>query len=227
MDLIANYDLLTYADFKRIKYDQQYPKPIIAPFDVNGVFELKAAEHPKLAKLITVFQQWDYKGNVESIGAAHWRVFYPFLRDIVAEKKIDKKSPIPSAFVIDALEKTASYFKKHFGKLDVPLGDFQKHIRGDIQLSLSGLEDVIAAINVSPHQKGITKATSGESYIMLIKYSSKGVELETIVPYGASNRKESEHFSDQMERYRNHQLKKMTLDESIIRKEAVKIYHPH
>ena len=62
---------------------------------------------------------------------------------------------------------------------------------------------------------------------MLIKYSSKGVELETIVPYGASNRKESEHFSDQMERYRNHQLKKMTLDESIIRKEAVKIYHPH
>lgn len=227
MELMAKYDLLTYADFKRIKYDQQYPKPIIAPFDVNGVFQLNASEYPKLAKLITVFQKWDYKGNVENIGAAHWRVFYPFLRDIVEEKKIDQEAPTPKVLVIEALEKTASYFKKHFGKLDVPLGDFQKHIRGDIQMSLSGLEDVIAAINVSPHRKGITKATSGESYIMLIKYSDDGVELETIVPYGASNRKNSIHYSDQMESYRNHQLKKMTLVESTIRKEAVKIYHPH
>lgn len=226
MDLIAEYDQLSYDDFKRIKYDQQYPKPIIAPFDVNGVFHLNAEELPKLTDLITIFQKWDYKGITENIGAAHWRVFYSSLKDIVEKNKTDKEAPTPKAFVIEALVKTNAYFKKHFGTLKVPLGDFQKHIRGEIEMPLSGLEDVIAAINVSSHKKGRVKASSGESYIMLIKYNEDGVEIETIVPYGASNRKESKHYSDQMERYKNHQLKKMTLDEATIRNEAIKIYHP-
>jgi len=226
MDLIADYDKLSYEDFKRIKYDQEYPQPIIAPFDVNGVFRVDPEKYPELEPLIRIFKDWDHKGDTANIGAAHWRLHYKYLKKIVDEREINKKEPIPEPIVVEALIKTNDFFQKHYGTLEVSLGKFQKHVRGDRAIPLSGLEDMIAAINVSPYKEGRTKATSGESYIMLIRYSNDSVEIETVVPYGASNRPGNKHYDDQMEMYRNHQLKKMTLDESDIRKNAVRVYHP-
>ena len=226
MDLIAAYDKLSYEDFKRIKYDQEYPQPIIAPFDVNGVFRLDTDTYPELESIITIFKNWDHKGDTANIGAAHWRMHYKYLKEIVDDREIDKKDSIPESVVVEALSKTNDFFTKHYGTLQVPFGEFQKHVRGDRAIPLSGLEDVIAAINVSPYEESKAKATSGESYIMLIRYSEEGVEIETVVPYGASNRPGNKHYDDQMELYRNHQLKKMTLDEAKIRKEAVRTYHP-
>ena len=72
----------------------------------------------------------------------------------------------------------------------------------------------------------MVKAVSGESYIMLIRYSDADVEIETVLPYGISNRPESPHYTDQMELYVNQQRKKMTLDKKQIYETAEKIYHP-
>ena len=226
MDLMADYDKLSYMDFKRIKYDQEYPQPIIAPFDVNGVFRLDRQKYPELDAIIQIFKQWDHKSDTANIGAAHWRMHYKYLKGIVEERKLDKDDSIPEPIVVEALTKTKEFFEKHYGTLQVPFGDFQKHVRGDRAIPLSGLEDVIAAINVEPYKESQTKATSGESYIMLIRYSKDDIEIETVVPYGSSNHKGNPHYDDQMEMYRNQQLKKMTLNESDVRKNAVRLYHP-
>ena len=226
MDLMAGYDKLSYMDFKRIKYDQEYPQPIIAPFDVNGVFRLDRQKYPELDAIIQIFKQWDHKSDTANIGAAHWRMHYKFLKGIVEERKLDKDDSIPEPIVVEALTKTKEFFEKHYGTLQVPFGNFQKHVRGDRAIPLSGLEDVIAATNVEPYKESQTKATSGESYIMLIRYSKDDIEIETVVPYGSSNHKGNPHYDDQMEMYRNQQLKKMTLNESDVRKNAVRLYHP-
>ena len=52
-------------------------------------------------------------------------------------------------------------------------------------------------------------------------------EIESIISYGSSDRKNSVHYSDQMDMYSKFQTKKMTFDKKEIYKNAKKIYHPN
>lgn len=62
---------------------------------------------------------------------------------------------------------------------------------------------------------------------MMVKYSKEGLpEIETVNVFGASSRKESQHFNDQMDMFIDQKLKPMTLDLEEVRSEAVKIYSP-
>ena len=60
-----------------------------------------------------------------------------------------------------------------------------------------------------------------------IKYGQDDLEIETILPYGTSNIKDSSHYTDQMEMYVDKKLKRMTLDKTKIFNEAVRIYNPN
>ena len=86
---------------------------------------------------------------------------------------------------------------------------------------------MLAPTYVHPYKKGQYRNIMGESYILIAQYDESGlVELETVHPFGSSNRPESPHYSDQMPLYVKQELKKMTLDKETIFKEAVKIYSP-
>jgi len=224
--MIAEYDQISYDDFIRIKYDQQYPTPIFCPFEVNGVFHLKASEYPHLKELITMFQQWDKKAGVNNLGSAQWYVYYKHLKRSVNKLKLDYELPIPDSVIVSTLEHTHNYFMENFGKLEVIHGDFQKHVRGDTELPVPGLLDMIAATSCNKYKDAKVKAVSGESYIMLIRYSDADVEIETVLPYGISNHLNSPHYTDQMDLYVNQQRKKMTLNKKEIYQTAKKIYHP-
>ena len=135
-------------------------------------------------------------------------------------------TPVPSDLVIASLKNTRDYFLDKFGNIDVPLKDFQKHVRGDVELPVSGLVDMIAATSTASYNSGVVKAVSGDSYIMLIRYGDDQVEIETVLPYGASAHPDSHHYTDQMNMYVNHQRKKMSLDKDVIMESAIKSYHP-
>ena len=76
-------------------------------------------------------------------------------------------------------------------------------------------------------EDGKVRAVSGESYIMLIKYSEDGPEVETILPFGNSSNSTSPHYTDQMKMYTEKKLKIMTLDKDEILSRAVRIYSPN
>ena len=115
---------------------------------------------------------------------------------------------------------------KHFGKLNVQLGEYQKLVRGNKELPSFGLPDVVTAMHSRSYRNGKVKVVAGESYIELVKFSKSGVEIESIISYGNSENKESEHFDDQMEMYLNFETKKMTFDKDKIYKESKKVYNP-
>ena len=125
------------------------------------------------------------------------------------------------------IEKTKKYLIKHFGKIDIILGDLQRHIRGEVSLPVSGLVDMIAPADVVEYKNGTLRTVGGESYIMLVKYSEEDVEIETIIPYGNSNNPESQHYTDQMLMFINKETKKMTLDKEKIFRDAVRVYSPN
>jgi acyl-homoserine-lactone acylase len=78
---------------------------------------------------------------------------------------------------------------RDFGKLNVPLGDFQRHQRGDVNLPTSGGPDMFNAKYGDPYQNGQRRITAGESYILLSKFKKDGSlpELRSIICYGSSN----------------------------------------
>ena len=91
--------------------------------------------------------------------------------DVLSENDLNVKDTIDIKFHLDALEKTKARLMNNFGKLDIRLGDIQRLVRGDKSLPVSGLIDMIAPTYSVPMEGGKVRAVSGESYIMLIKFS--------------------------------------------------------
>jgi acyl-homoserine-lactone acylase len=75
-------------------------------------------------------------------------------------------------------------------------------------------------------EDGRRKVVSGESYIELVKFTSAGVEIESVISYGSSDHPDSPHYNDQMELYRDFKTKKMTLDKAEVYRNAKKTYRP-
>ena len=227
MELIDDYEKLSYEDFKEIKYDQQYPDSILYIGNISQIFDLDKSEFPNYETLIDLIQNWDRRGNIENIGAAQWSLYYSYMLDVLSENDLSVKDTIDIKFHLDALEKTKDRLMKNFGKLDIRLGDIQRLVRGDKSFPVSGLIDMIAPTYSVPMEGGKVRAVSGESYIMLIKYSEDGPEVETILPYGNSSNPSSPHYTDQMKMYTEKKLKKMSLDKDEILSQAVRIYSPN
>ena len=225
-ELIKSMDKVSYQDFLNIKYDQQYPDSIFCPFEINDIFSYESSNYSHLQDLIDIIQNWDRKADTNNLGAAQWFMYYKYLNKNIRKSPLKLDSPVPEKIIVKSLVSTKEYFLKNFKSLNVVLGDFQKHVRGNVELAVPGLIDMIAATSTTNYKDGKVKAISGDSYIMLVRYSKEGVEIESVLPYGISTHTNSPHFTDQMSLYVSHRRKKMSLDKELIYNNSVRVYHP-
>lgn len=224
MELLSQYGQISYDEFKEIKYDIQLPEKLAYPANVDTLFLLDENQYPELSDLILMLKRWDRRGNIESEGATVFAIAFYYVADIY--KRNPTFRSMSEALCVETLRHVKDHLLTYFGTLHVPLGQYQRLIRGDKSLPLAGLPDVLAAMYSTPLPDGRVKASLGDCYIAFAKYTPTGPEIETINCYGASNRPDSPHFSDQMEMYARHQTKKMTLDRASVYEEAQEIYHP-
>jgi len=223
--LIDQYDKLDYQDFKKIKYDHQYPKPYNFNWmNINHLDRLEPENYPEVEMLIEELQRWDRKADPNSIGAGVFAVFYNELRPFY--NRLPEPKIFPPTLLIEALRNTKKYLLKHFNTLEVSLGNYQKLVRGDKEIPIFGLPDVITAMAAKPHEDGKVKVVSGESYIELVQFTPEGVKIESVISYGSSDHPQSPHYNDQMELYAQFKTKKMSLDKETVYSEAKTIYHP-
>lgn len=216
-NLMRQEDKLSYNDFKRIKFDIQYPKEFQFEEDVNIIFALNPKEHPEIEDYLTILQKWDRKAEKKSIGAGLMKV----LINNAKGKGIDQK------LAVEIVEKSKSQLLEEFGTIEVPLEKLQVHKRGEVEMPIDGLPDVIAPMYSKKMNDGLKEKTYvGESYILLARFGEGLPKLESIMPYGASSKPESPHYTDQMEMFVNKELKPMTLDKEEVYENAVRIYHP-
>ena len=225
MELIEEYDKIDYDDFKKIKYDQKYPDSIAFIGNINEIFSIDF-KNEEVADIHNLIINWDKEGDYNNLGAAQWSIFYNNTLTILKKNNIKVTDSIPHMYFLEALKTAKKYLVKNFGKVDILLGDLQRHVRGDLSLPVSGLIDMIAPTYVSKYKGGTYRSVSGESYIMLVKYSKSNIDIETVLPYGNSNNSTSPHYTDQMEMYVNKKTKSMTLDKDKIYKSALRIYNP-
>ena len=224
-ELINSYESIDYNAFKEIKYDHTFPTPFTYSFmSVNNLFEMKPGDYPEIKELLIEIQNWDRKTNVESVGAGTYAMFYYNLDKYYRKGYINRN--FGKDIIAQSLRDVKEKMLKNFKTTKVKLGDYQKLVRGDKEIPIWGMQDVITAMNASNYKDGKIRVTHGESYIQFAKFTKNKTEIESIISYGASDHKDSEHYSDQMDIYKNFGTKKMSFDKDFNYKNAKKIYNP-
>ena len=228
IELIESYDKVSYQDFKDIKYDNSFPSKFNYNFmNISIVEKLKLEAENDLFELLDIIQKWDRKTDIDSQGAGIYGILYYQLVWNYRNEIYENNNTVSKETLISALREVKRYLIDNFGSIDITLGDFQKLVRGDKEIPIWGLPDVITAMSSRPYKEGKNKVTQGESYIGLVRFNEKGPILESIISYGNSDDPDSDHYTDQMEKYSKFQTKKMTFDRDEIYKEAKKIYNPN
>lgn len=227
-ELMAQYgklaDPITWEKFIKIKYDAQLPDSTVYGININPLLSGLVVTNKKASAILKIIQKWDKVALADRKGPAQLLLTYDHLSKNIPPSSYS--NPTALAFE-NALIYAYDYLIKHFDRIDLALGEYQKLVRGKKELPLSGIPDVITAMYGEPHTDGKTKGKTGESYIMMIRYPKTGLpEIQTINVYGASENPTSPHFDDQMELFVQQKLKPMTLDIDEVRKEAKSIYHP-
>ena len=195
--------------------------------DISIIETLKLQAENDLFELLDIIQKWDRKTDIDSQGAGIYGVlYYQLVRNYRNEIQKNNKT-VSKEILLSALADTKAYIINNFGSIKITLGVFQKLVRGDKELPIWGLPDVITAMSSRPYKDGKQKVTQGESYIGLVRFNENGPILESIISFGNSDNPDSEHYTDQMEKYSKFQTKKMTFDKNIIYSQAKKIYNPN
>ena len=224
-DLINSYDKIDYQDFKNIKYDRTLPTPLNYNYvNVNELFEMNSNDYPEISDLIQIIQNWDREANAESFGAGAYAIVYYNLGKYYPKLKEDKI--VSKEMLEECLKEVKLKMIESFGTINIRLGDYQKLVRGNKEISIFGMPDVITAMRGVDYKDGKIKITHGESYIELVKFVDGKVEIESVISYGSSDHEDSPHYNDQMEMYSKFETKKMTFNKEEIYKNSKKIYNP-
>ena len=231
IELIESYDKVSYDDFKDIKYDNSFPSKFSYNFmDINLIDEIELDANHELFEIVNEIQNWDRKTDTNSIGAGLYGVLYYHLIYNYADqirKLSSEDKPVSKEIILSAVSDIKPYLIEHFGKVKITLGEFQKLVRGDKELPIWGLPDVITAMSSRPYKDGKHKVFAGESYIGLVRFTDEGPVMESIISFGNSDDPSSDHYTDQMEMYSKFQTKKMTFDKDEIYSKAKSIYNPN
>jgi acyl-homoserine-lactone acylase len=216
---------LTYNEFKRIKYDAQFPAKFHFPTNIDSLFMLDENKNVDIADMIKTLKAWDHNTEIDSKGAGIFTSLYYNIYTKYRNIGFDRTITIAEGETI--FKEVKADLLKNFGKTDITLGEIQKLVRGDKELPISGMADVLRAMYTVPHKNGIRKGYQGESYIALVKFKKNQLpEIESVINYGASNHAGDKHFDDQMEMFSKQQLKPMTLDKAEVLAEAERVYSP-
>lgn len=230
--LLAMEDTLSWATFKRIKYDRCYPEPLhaFAVANLELLLQLDPTQHPELAEAIALLNQWDRCTQVQSQAAGLFVLSTNFLYQQLgaAGRMIEgERIRLTEEEALAAIGRAQAHLVEHFGQIDVPWGTVQRHRRGEVDLPVGGGPDILAASYGAILPDGRIRVTHGDTYIQLVRWNAEGqVYLESINAYGASARPGSAHHTDQMPLYVEQRTRNMTLDWETVRAQAVRVYQP-
>lgn len=232
-ELIKKYAKIDWNDFKTIKYDEGYGSTIhfFKDFPIDDIFDLQEKQYPDIADMLGKFKLWNaYRSApvTDTNFAVVYKTFWDLYSDSndSTEKIYNTNTDERHKFFVSSIRKAKMELVRDFGSINIQLGELQRHQRGNVDLPLGGGPEMIRAAYPKPYKNGRFRIYVGDSYIMLVKFTKDGPEIHTVSPYGASNKPDSPHYTDQMSLYVNKQTKPMTLNKAEVYKKAEKIYHP-
>jgi penicillin amidase/acyl-homoserine-lactone acylase len=221
-ELFGTDESITREEFIRYKFDRRYStdsplyrevlRPLFDGYQPDGEDEEKA---------LSLLKSWDGEMDEASSGATLVRLTY----EPVHRAKIFKPVGAPLPKPADTFQAAVRFLKRHYGRVDVPLGTVQRLQRGKTDLALGGGTDTLNAV----HTKRVGAkmvGRQGDSYILIAEFSSAGVQSWAIHQYGNVNRKDSPHYDDQAPLFVQRKLRPSLLTRTAIEQALEKSYHP-
>ncbi len=228
-ELIEGHDFFEYEQFKEIKFDNQFPT--CSPFlnSCEALFRLDPEQYPHLAGSIELLSTWDGKASSASPAATLFALTIDkvFEANNLGYREFSTGFLVQPQALVKGLEEAQEHLMSYFKRLDVPLSEFQRIIRGDLDLPLPGYFDVLAANYSQAGDDGRYEVYIGDAYTQFVVFGPEGVEkLETLQPFGSSSHPQSPHYTDQMVLFANARTKAMTMDPTQVLERAALVYHP-
>lgn len=220
-----------YQKLKEIKFDMLFPEDYVflKDYPVTDLFTYTADDAPDLADVFDHFRAWNRRGDTTNVHAA--LVYTTFLLLYYDESEtvenIRENPEIRKAFFLKNMRAGKERFLKHFGRIDVPLGQVQVIARGDKEYAVAGGPDAIRAVYSKLRDDGKMVMWVGDGFIQMSRFTKQGgAVMESVNVFGASNKPSSPHYSDQMGMFVNHQFRPNTLDKAKVYREAKRVYNP-
>lgn len=218
---------ISFEEFKQMKYDITLPQNSRAIRFLDDIQAMNPEQYPDVSVYIRQLKAWDRVCSAKSDAAATFLVLTWYFYSQKGLRNFYKENRFDERVYYDALLFVKKHFQKYFAKDVMSLGEIQRYERGTVSLPLSGYPDALAAMTVFPDDNGVFRTiVSGDGFVMFVRYSENGVEIETSNSFGASNHSDSPHYTDQMQMYIDRKTKTMSLDKAEVLKNAVKVYSP-
>jgi acyl-homoserine-lactone acylase len=213
---------ITPERLMEIKFDTGYSKASFAGPWYAKIMALDLTAEPDLLAAQKLLSTWDWNSDAnhpaDTIGEAMMHM---------ANADNYHGRPLPDAH--EKLREIVDRLMKGFGRIDPPLGDVQRLIRGKVDMPANGGTDTLRAATVwDPQPDGRMRVRHGDSYIMLINWDKEGkVWSQSMQPYGAAtNRPESPHYTDQMSLFESRKFKPVYFEWADAVAQGGKVYRP-
>lgn len=221
---------IDYEGFKALKLDHTYPQRMTyrGQFWMDELFELDGSKYPEIADAIERIAAFDRSADTLDRN-------FPILLMTIYEmldyngKKRDEAATDSAkrvAFFVDCVSKAKTKMMEKFGTIDIALRELQVLERDGKTVAIAGGPDALRAVFGHFMEDGRNRMVAGDGYFQLVQFTKDGPIIETASPFGASNKKDSPHYQDQMSPFGKEEMKAMSLDKEEVYKNAVRVYHP-
>lgn len=191
VELIADLDVIGWAELRRIKYDTGYSRESAAGDYLRQIAALNL-EAGSLADAQQLLASWDWTldgaGDADALAAA-------VLRPVMMNAYRGDALPDPRETLMEAV----TFLQDNHGRIDPPLGAVLRLRRGDVDLAVTGGPDALRAIYWGEPEDGAFVGNAGDSFIMEISWNRDGqVSSRSVHQFGAATtRPGSRHYADQ------------------------------
>ncbi len=220
-NLVSKFDKVSFEDVRKMRESLWVDKNDLGGRNCMNCGDIPQilGKYPELANAKKVFDQWNGSSDVENRQAPIMALTTVFLGEYVFEHFLNEDKDIPEEVIKEAIVKAEKYLMKHYGTLEIPLGELQKAVKDGVELPMYGSLNTLANANFETTKSGKLHQTGGDSYIFYAKYGKGGLEqLETVNAYGNSNKPGHPHATDQTELYTTLKTKTIELDAAKFRK---------
>lgn len=202
------------------KFDLAYDERSALATAVREVLAAQA-DDDLLREAQDALRRWDGTARQQDRWAA-----IPFLLDRAQIHARIALAPDPDPLVI--VREAAAHVKQHFGRLDVPLREMVRLVRGDVDLPLDGGPDTLRAVNGDFDDAGRIVANAGDTFILLVEWDrDRRLTSQAIHQFGAAtSHPDSPHYADQAPLFATLRWRPVHFDEADLEGHIERRYRP-
>lgn len=226
--LISTYDKVSFEDVRKIREDVSTDKVHMSFRNCTNCDDIPMilGKYPELAPSKVVFDKWNSQFTIDNKQAPIIAVSSVYLEKYLKSKMGNEEKAVPEDVIVKAFVYAQDFLMKHYGALEVPLGDIQKAVRYGVEYPMYGGPNTLANAHFMPYGKDKFEIKEGDSFVFYAKFGKDGLEeLNTINAFGNSLKEGNPHSTDQLKMYVEMKTKPTELNLDILRKKGT-AYHP-